>query len=121
MHAHGPAAVHALQAAQRPPPIQAACRCTTSPPNRYRPRDVRLSRADQLDSAVTIHGSDDDGWIRLSVALAMLTVGAGLAKGAGDSYDRIVMRDISGERPARLLLSQGAEFWALGAGPARMA
>jgi hypothetical protein len=53
--------------------------------------DLRLTRADQMDSGVvTVHGSDDDGWIRL-------TINAGALADAGQTqFNQIVFKDVSG-------------------------
>lgn len=55
-----------------------------------------MSRADKVDSsAVTVHGSDSDGWIRLTVNIAALSQDNTTTSVPG--YNRIVFRDISGE------------------------
>ena len=66
---------------------------------------MRLARADLIDeAAVTVRGSDDDGWIRLTISPAALAPDAASSPAAGASgagagaasYDRIVFRDVSG-------------------------
>jgi hypothetical protein len=76
-------------------------------------RDVRFSRADQLPSAVTILGSDDDGWIHIRIDLKALrttsdntsaTASASATSSSPSSscsagvarFDKIVISDVSG-------------------------
>ncbi|GBF90459.1 peptidase S8 [Raphidocelis subcapitata] len=55
-------------------------------------RDVRLARAGQLDDpAITVLGSTDDGWTRLSIDVAALSAGTDARE-----FDRIVFKDVSG-------------------------
>ncbi|KIZ01448.1 Extracellular serine proteinase [Monoraphidium neglectum] len=60
-------------------------------------KDVRLSRPDLDTDVVTIHGSDDAGWIHISISVAGLadSSGADGAKAATE-YNRVVFKDVSG-------------------------
>ena len=63
---------------------------TRLPYNPPLPRDVRLSRSDLDTDVVTIHGSDDDGWIRVSISIPGVAQAATPTAKAADSYDRVV-------------------------------
>ena len=56
------------------------------------------TRAGQLDDpAVTVLGSDDNGWIRMSLDVAALAAGSDAS-----TFDRIVFKDVSGAGLFRL-------------------
>lgn len=88
-------------------------------------RDVRLSRSDLDTNVVTILGSDDDQWIRISISIPNLA-NAGAVTKAASTYDRVVFKDVSGkglfrghwaDRTGRALVFRGLWRFHSAAGP----
>ena len=102
------ACMHAWRAHAWGPPLTRTARAATpnAPTTTAAARDVRLASQVQSD-AITIHGSDDNGWISLSIDISALSNGS-------KSFDRIVFRDISGVwRPASLPANTPARAYAM--------